>query len=403
MKVKRIQKLGCHVVLKNSSHPTVHELYKPCDIKVISTDRNISSKAKVTVEPCPRFNIRMVPAPVNANVLAYPPTRYMGSKEKLLPYIRDVASKFHFDSALDLFSGSGIVGYLFKTMGKQVYSNDYMAMNAAFSKAMIENNSQTLTEMDMDKLFTPNPRASGFVQETFSGLYYTDNENAVIDLLRSNIDNLPNNFKRSIAVSALVRACLRKRARGIFTYTGLNRYDDGRADLRISIKEHFCNAVKLINAAIFDNGQQNRTRHGDAMTCRLKADLVYIDPPYYSPLSDNEYVRRYHFVEGLARNWQGVDMQWHTKTKKFKSYPTPFNSRHGTEDALNRIFKRWSDSILLVSYSSNSLPAREEIISLMSRYKKHVEVIDIEYRYSFGNQRTDNRNKVREYLFAGYN
>ena len=23
-------------------------------------------------------------------------------------------------------------------------------------------------------------------------------------------------------------------------------------------------------------------------------DLVYIDPPYYSPLSDNEYVRRYH-------------------------------------------------------------------------------------------------------------
>jgi len=37
---------------------------------------------------------------------------------------------------------------------------------------------------------------------------------------------------------------------------------------------------------------------GDAMTIRLKPDLVYIDPPYYSPYSDNEYVRRYHFVDG---------------------------------------------------------------------------------------------------------
>ena len=357
----------------------------------------------VTVEPCPRFSSLTAPVPTDEKVLAYPPTRYMGSKAKLLPYIRDVALEFSFDSVLDLFSGSGVVGYLFKTMEKKVFSNDYMAMNAAFSKAMIENSCQTLSEMEIDKLFEPNPKASRFVQETFSGLYYTDKDNAVIDLVRSNISKLPTSYKRSMAVSALIRACIKKRPRGIFTYTGLNRYDDGRADLRMSIEEQIRNAATQINAAIFDNGQQNRARHGDAMNTRLKAELIYIDPPYYSPLSDNEYVRRYHFVEGLARDWQGVDMQWHTKTKKFKSYPTPFNSRLGVEDALNKIFKQWSNSILLVSYSSNSLPSREEINSLMLRYKRRVEVVEIEYRYSFGNQRTDNQNEVREYLFVGYN
>lgn len=36
---------------------------------------------------------------------------------------------------------------------------------------------------------------------------------------------------------------------------------------------------------------------GDAMTNRKKADLVYIYPHYYSPYSDNDDVRRYHFVE----------------------------------------------------------------------------------------------------------
>ena len=407
--VERLQKLGCHVVLTNSNHSLVHELYESYEIEVVNTRRNISSKAKtrtgedviVTVKSYPRFAIREVPAPIDEKALAYPPTRYMGSKEKLLPYIQDVALHFQFDTALDLFSGSGVVGYLFKTLGKQVFSNDYMAMSATLSKAMIENNDQTLTEKEIDRLFAPNPKVCRFVQETFPGLYYTDEENVIIDLVRSNIGKLQNSQKRAIAMSALIRACLKKRARGIFTYTGL-RYDDGRADLRMTMEQQIRNAATLINASVFDNGQQNRARHGDAMTTRFKADLVYIDPPYYSPLSDNEYVRRYHFVEGLACNWKGVDMQWHTKTKKFKSYPTPFSSKSGAEDAFDKLFNRLRDSILLVSYSSNSLPTREEIISLMSRYKRHVEAIDIDYRYSFGNQHGENKNKVQEYLFVGF-
>jgi len=407
--VARLQKLGCHVILTNSNHPLVHELFEPYEIEVVNTRRNMNSNAKartgedviVNVQPYPRFAIREVPAPLNKKAFAYPPTRYMGSKEKLLPYIQDIASQFEFDSVLDLFSGSGVVGYLFKTMGKQVFSNDYMAMSATLSKAMIENNGHTLTEEEIDNLFAPNRQASRFVQETFGGLYYTDEENATIDLVRSNIKKLSNSQKRAIAMSALIRACLKKRARGIFTYTGL-RYDDGRADLRMSMEEQIRNAAKLINAAVFDNGKQNRARHGDAMTTRLKADLVYIDPPYYSQLSDNEYVRRYHFVEGLARNWEGVDMQWHTKTKKFKNYPTPFSSRSGAADAFDKLFHRMKDSILLVSYSSNSQPRRDEIISLMSKYKRHVEVIDIDYRYSFANQSDDTKNDVQEYLFVGF-
>lgn len=407
--VKRLQKIGCHVVLTNSNHPLVHELYEPYEIEIINTRRNISSKAKtrtsedviVTVHPHPRFFVREVPRPVDKKALAYPPTRYMGSKEKLLPYIQDIAFQFNFDTALDLFSGSGVVGYLFKTMGKQVYSNDYMAMSACFTKAMIENNTQTLSEKEIEKLFAPNAKASTFVQDTFEGIYFSNEDNAVIDLVRSNIKKLPNGQKRAMAMSALIRACLKKRPRGIFTYTGM-RYDDGRADLRMGMEAHIRSAASLINSAVFDNGKQNKSRHGDAMTMPQKADLVYIDPPYYSPLSDNEYVRRYHFVEGLARDWQGVDMQWHTKTKKFKSYPTPFSSQSGAADAFDKMFSRLRDSILLVSYSSNSLPRREEIISLMSKYKRHVEVIDVDYRFSFGNQKKNNKNVVQEYLFVGF-
>ena len=77
-----------------------------------------------------------------------------------------------------------------------------------------------------------------------------------------------------------------------------------------------------INRAVFDNGKKNEARNSDAMKFKpLKNSLVYIDPPYFTPKSDAEYVRRYHFVEGLARDWQGVEIQEHTLTKKFKGYP----------------------------------------------------------------------------------
>jgi DNA adenine methylase len=154
-------------------------------------------------------------------------------------------------------------------------------------------------------------------------LYFTDEENMLIDSLRQQTPRIGNQYKQAIAMSALIRACMKKRPRGIFTYTGF-KYDDGRQDLKKSLAEQYLDAVKAINAAVFDNMKPNKSRFGDAMTLRMDTpDMVYIDPPYYSPLSDNEYVRRYHFVEGLARNWEGVDIQEHTLTKKFKSYPTP--------------------------------------------------------------------------------
>ena len=98
-------------------------------------------------------------------------------------------------------------------------------------------------------------------------------------------------------------------------------------------------------------------------------------------------------------------MQWHTKTKKFKSYPTPFSSRIGAAAAFDALFRKYRDSILVVSYSSNSLPTKDEMLAIMAKYKHRVDAIEIDYRYSFGTQGHkvgDNKNSVQEFLFIGY-
>lgn len=401
---------GCYVILTNSNHPLVHQLYEQYKIEVIQTKRHISChgdtrKGEDVIVTIPPEKKKMVKSePLSDQVSLYPPTRFMGSKRKLLGEIWNVASRFEFDSVVDLFSGSGIVGYMFKSHGKTVISNDYMAMSATFTKAMVENNTVTLPIAEAEKLLIKKGEVDHFVSDTFKDLYYTDEENELIDILRTNIAAIDDQYKKAIAMTALIRACTKKRPRGIFTYTG-HRYDDGRKDLQKTLSQQFLEAVEAVNNAVFDNHKANKSVNGDAMALDVeKPDLVYIDPPYYSPLSDNEYVRRYHFIEGLARDWKGVEIQEHTKTKKFKSYPTPFSTKNGAYEAFDKLFSKFSGSILIVSYSSNSLPTQEDMVALMKKYKEHVEVVPVDYKYAFGNQADakTHRNSVQEYLFIGY-
>lgn len=411
--VGRLQQMGCHVLLTNSNHPLVHELFGQYKLEVIQTKRYISCNGGsrkgedviVSIAPRARLNLKLLPPPLPVQVSNYPSTRYMGSKAKLLSEIWGVASQFNFDRAVDLFAGSGVVGYMFKSQGKAVVSNDYMSFSNVFAKAMLENNSETLSADEAQELLLPKHKSDNFVEKTFAGLYFTDDENRLIDTLRVNIARISSPYVRSIAMSALIRACFKKRPRGIFTYVG-HRYDDGRKDLSMTFEAQFLEAVDAINGAVFSNGKSHKAIHGDAMSAdSVDGGLVYIDPPYYSQLSDNEYVRRYHFVEGLARNWEGVEIQQHTLTKKFKSYPTPFSSRKGAADAFDILFKRHRGSIILVSYSSNSLPTLDEMVSLLSKHKSRVEVLPVDYKYSFGNQAHKvgtNKNTVQEYLFIGY-
>lgn len=410
--VKRLHEAGCHVLLTNSNHPLVYDLYKGFKIEVFQTRRNISKDVKnrkgedviVNIPPRRKFLLKIEPPALKEQIHRYPPTRFMGSKQNILPYLWQVASQFSFDSIIDLFSGSGVVSYMFKAYGKQVFSNDFMAMSATFTKAIVENNSVKLTDKDIAMLLNRSVKTDNFVSTTFKGLYFEDDDNYLIDCIRANIKKFKDKYKRALAICALIRAALKKRPRGIFTYIG-DRYDDGRRDLKISFKEQFINAAKIVNKSIFDNKKDNLSRHGDAMSVHWQADLVYMDPPYYSPFSDNDYVRRYHFVEGIARDWKEVKIQEHTLTKKFKSYPSPFSSRVGAIDAFDKLISNFKDSVLLISYSSNSLPTKEEMLSLLSKYKRYVEVVSIDYRYSFANQNhkiTNNNNKVQEYIFVGY-
>ena len=332
----------------------------------------------------------------------FPDTRYMGSKRKLLPMISDVLDMLSIDSALDAFSGSGCVGYLMKQKGIETTTNDFLKFSYHITKATIENNNDTLTDKDIALLLKNNPKKDSFISTRFKDLYFSDEDNKFLDNLWSNIDKLSSPDKVSLALSSASRACMKRRARGIFTYTG-TRYLDGRRDEKYSLKEHFVKAANEWSGAVFDNGKVNKALNLDVFDVpKKKYDLVYIDPPYVSPMSDNDYTRRYHFIEGLMSYWRDETIQEHTITKKIKSKPSLFSTKMTIHTAFDQLFDKFRDSILLVSYSSNNIPDKEEMIDLLKKYKKQVEVFEFNYTYSFGTHNhivANSNNKVAEYLF----
>ena len=215
--VNKLSKKGCHILLTNSNHPLIHELYKDFNIDIYKTKRNINSKSTnrkgedIIVSNFKKrkifTNAKSISSSLIDQMLKFPTTRYMGSKNKILPYIRDITREFDFSSAIDLFSGSGIVSYMLKSEGKAVISNDYMALGSTFSKALIENNSEILPLKLAKKLLCKNEKNDKFVQSNFKDLYFADEENILIDNIRANIRGLRNPYKKALALSALCRAC----------------------------------------------------------------------------------------------------------------------------------------------------------------------------------------------------
>ena len=206
-----------------------------------------------------------------------------------------------------------------------------------------------------------------------------------------------------MALAALFRACLKKQPRGVFTVSGdLSHYDDGRRDLRVSLRDHFIEQAHTFNRLVFNNGHHNTVKQADVFDLHTQGiDLVYLDPPYVPRSDDNCYIKRYHFLEGLSCYWRGLRIMENTKVKKIEKKNTPFGSRKTAFSAFDRLFRLFQGSIIVLSYSSNGYPDLSELEALMLRYKRDITIHQKPHRYHFGTHSSVERATVQEYLIVG--
>jgi adenine-specific DNA-methyltransferase len=329
----------------------------------------------------------------------YPRLRFMGSKHRLAPRLAELFATLPPGPAVDAFSGSGVVAYTLKATGREVLANDHLAFAAELARAVVANDGEGLSAEDVKRLCSPNRDGRDFIQRTFDGLYFPAADLAFLDAAWSHLDAMEPT-RRAIAISALCLAAARKQPRGVFTVTTL-RYDDGRRQLRTSLRDLFLEAVNDVNAAVFA-GPLARVACGDVFDLDpAGVALAYLDPPYAPPRDDTCYIKRYHFLEGLATYWQGQEIMWGTRSRKLVKRHTPFASKRTVRDALDRTFAHFADAALVVSYGSNAALEVAELEGLLRRHRPRVERVEIPHTYAFGTHRTARRRAATEYVLVG--
>ena len=240
----------------------------------------------------------------------FPPTRYQGSKHKIVKWIDLYTKGIEFDSALDAFGGSGCVAYMFKKNGKRVFYNDSLKFNHRIGLALIENSTVSLEDKDIEFILKKHKgiRYPTFIFDTFHDIYFTDKENKWLDVIIGNISELNNKYKKAIALYALFQSCIIKRPYNLFHRKNLSirtaeveRSFGNKTTWDTPFEDHFRKFVNQANNAIFDNGKKNKAHHSDVFDLEVKADLVYIDTPYISAQGVGvNYFNFYHFLEGLV-------------------------------------------------------------------------------------------------------
>jgi len=324
---------------------------------------------------------------------SFPSTRYQGSKTKLADWIWGQIADLEFDTCLDAFGGTGVMAYRFKQAGKAVAYNDLLHFNTLFGQALIENQNTRLTPEDVEWLLQSHDGVDypSFVQDTFASIYFTDEEDAWIDRVITNIHNLRDSYKAALAFFALAQACIIKRPYNLFHRKNLyvrqadvERSFGNKTTWDTPFETWFYRFVEEANRAVFDNGRENHAFNGDACEVPGDYDLVYADPPYISHQGVGvDYRDFYHFLEGLTQydNWETL-VDYRSKHRRLKPQPNPWTDKGQIYGAFDRFFARYQDCILVISYRSDGIPSILELTELLHKYKMHVAVRSFgEYKY----------------------
>ena len=326
-----------------------------------------------------------------------PSTRYQGSKQKILNWIGYYTKDLDFHSVLDAFGGTGCVGYMYKRNGKQVFYNDALTFNHYIGLALIENKDVKINKDDLNFILKEHPemRYPSFIYDTFHDIYFTDEENGWLDVVVTNINKIENTYKQALAYYALFQSCIIKRPYNLFHRKNLylrtaqvKRSFGNKKTWDTPFKEHYVKFVEEANGAVLNNGQDNRAFHSDIFELDIpRTDLVYIDTPYISMKGAGvNYFDFYHFLEGIAHyeQWENL-IDHNSKHKKIKNGKDQWCNKGQIHQAFDRLFHKFQDAILVVSYREDGIPTIDELVDMLKKYKSFVEVKRIDYKYVLSN------------------
>ncbi len=239
----------------------------------------------------------------------FPTTRYYGSKRRQMGWLREEFGRLKGCTALDAFGGTGAVSHLLSQLGWDVTYNDVFQFNTISARALFSSATVQLSAAGVASILRAVKPRPGFIQATFAGLYFTDEENAWLDGFMTALTHVDPACK-DLLLHCLFQACLKKRPYNLFHRGNLKLRQSqvkvqfgNRTTWEKSFAEHILSTfeeVRHMQRSLGGNISVTTGRSAEEIAPGY--DFVYVDPPYFKRAGGTEsYLSRYHFLEGLAR------------------------------------------------------------------------------------------------------
>ena len=321
--------------------------------------------------------------------------RYIGSKYKLIEWIFSVLDRECAGySFMDIFAGTGVVSAVASIYYKKVIINDFLYSNEVIYKAFFAEGPWHREKVDYIinsyNSIGGEDLAENYFSLSFGGKYFSKKSAKVIGAIRDNIEENRGNLTDKeywIMIASLLYSA-DKIANTVGHYDAYFK--------KPSVEDRFImRPVEPVDAGRVSIYRED----ANILAKRVKADVVYIDPPYNS----RQYSRFYHVLETLTK-WDQPKL--HGVALK----PEPENmSDYCRVSAKNRFAELVNDvnaKYLVVSYnntydpksksSKNRITLRE--IKKILGQRGETKVFEKRYRH-FNAGNTDFSNH-KEYLFV---
>jgi adenine-specific DNA-methyltransferase len=352
------------------------------------THKDISTSKKQNFERINKANNNMTNIKLESR-------RYIGNKNKLLDWIKENINNNtkNCNSFLDLFAGTASVTKAFSKSYKKIFVNDTLYSNQIIYKAFFEVgifNEKKLEDIlaYYNQIEIQNLEENYF-SENFGGKFFDEENAKLIGYIREDIESKKNDLTQK--EYCILLATLIYNIDKIANTVG--HFD---AYIKKTIKSPKLH-LKMIDIFDIPNIEIFRENANDLVK-KIKADIVYIDPPYNS----RQYSRFYHIYENLVK-WEkpelfGVALK--PKTENMSVYCT-VQAKNAFADLIENIDAKY----LVVSYnntynskssSSENKIKLEEITDILNK-KGETQIFEASHKY-FNTGKTEFNNH-KEFLF----
>lgn len=304
--------------------------------------------------------------------------RYLGSKYKLVPFIKTVVEKEckNIFSVADIFAGTGVVADAFKT--KKIITNDILYSNYIVHICFFGSE-----EVDTDKLQKDleaynllSDLSDNYMSDNFADTFFSKENCKKIGFIREDIEikfqnGEINNREKCCLITSLLFA-MDKIANTCGHYDAYRKGADLEKDLILLMPELTPNNI--------NNEQYNIDTNELVKT--IEADLVYIDPPYNS----RQYCDAYHLLENVAC-WKKPEVEG-TARKMDRTHLKSEYCTKSAPKAFEDLIKSIKAKYIIVSYNnmgnkgndrSNARISDEDITRIL-KAKGTVKVFEENYK-----------------------